>query len=53
MKTYFLIGNNIGIEVEAENALEAMQIAEDKLIQGLGGDLSFCNDEDRREYDEC
>jgi len=52
MKTYFMIGNNIGIEVQAENAQEAMEIAEDTLLQGLGGDINFCNEEDQREYEE-
>lgn len=52
MKTYFMIGNNIGIEVRANNALEAMQIAEETLLQGLGGDIEFLDEEDKREYEE-
>lgn len=52
MKTYFMIGHNIGIEVRANNAQEAMQIAEETLIQGLGGDIVFCDEEDRKEYED-
>jgi hypothetical protein len=52
MKDYFLVGNKIGISVYAENAQEAMEIAEAVLLQGLGGDISFCDEEDRREYEE-
>lgn len=51
-KTYFMIGNNIGIEVRANNAQEAMQIAEDTLLQGLGGDILFLDEEDRKEYED-
>ena len=50
MKTYFMVGNNIGIEVEAESASEAMRIAEETLLQGLGGSVEFTNEEDRNEY---
>lgn len=52
MKTYYMIGHNIGIEVRAKNANEAMEIAERILLQGLGGDICFCDEEDKREYDE-
>lgn len=52
MKTYYMIGNNIGIEVRADNAKEAMEIAESTLLQGLGGDISFCDEEDKKEYEE-
>ena len=52
MKTYFMVGNNIGIEVQAESASEAMQIAEGILIQGLGGSVDFTNEEDKREYEQ-
>ena len=52
MKTYFMIGNNIGIEVHANNAKEAMQEAENELLHGLGGDIIFCNEDDQREYEE-
>lgn len=51
-KTYFMIGNNIGIEVRANNAQEAMQIAEETLLQGLGGDILFLDEEDRQEYED-
>lgn len=52
MKSYSMIGNNIGIVVQAENALEAMQIAEDTLLQGWGGDIMFLDEEDKKEYEE-
>ena len=52
MKTYSMIGNNIGIEVRADNAQEAMEIAERTLLQGLGGDITFCDEEDEMEYEE-
>ena len=39
MKTYYMTGNNIGIEVVANNAQEAMKKAERTLLQGLGGDI--------------
>ena len=50
MKTYYMIGNNIGIEVLANNAQEAMKKAERTLLQGLGGDIEFCSQEDKNEY---
>ena len=52
MKIYNMIGHNIGIEVRANNAQEAMQIAEDTLLQGLGGDILFLDEEDRQEYED-
>jgi hypothetical protein len=52
MKSYFMIGNNIGIEIHANSAQEAIQEAESKLLQGLGGDITFCNEEDQQEYEE-
>lgn len=53
MKTYYMTGNNIGIEVLANNAQEAMKKAERTLtlLQGLGGDIEFCNQEDKNEYE--
>lgn len=51
MKTYYMIGNNIGIEVLANNAQEAMEAAERTLLQGLGGDIEFCRQEDQNEYE--
>ena len=52
MKAYFMIGNNIGIEIHANSAKEAMQEAENRLLYGLGGDITFCNEEDQNEYEE-
>lgn len=52
MKTYSMIGNNIGIEVRANNAQEAMEKAERTLLQGLGGDITFLDKEDEMEYEE-
>ena len=52
MKTYSMIGNNIGIEVRANNAQEAMAKAERTLLQGLGGDITFLDKEDEMEYEE-
>ena len=52
MKTYSMIGMNIGIEVEAENTEEAMQIAENMLLHGLGGYIQFTDMEDAKEYEE-
>ena len=49
MKTYYMTGNNIGIEVLAHNAQEAMKKAERTLLQGLGGDIEFCSQEDKNE----
>lgn len=51
MKTYLMIGTNIGIEVKAENAVEAKEIAERKLLCGLGGEIAFCSESDQREYE--
>lgn len=51
MKTYYMTGNNIGIEVLANNAQEAMKKAERTLLQGLGGDIEFCRQEDQNEYE--
>lgn len=53
MKTYYMTGNNIGIEVLANNAQEAMKEAERTLLQGLGGDIEFCRQEDQNEYESC
>ena len=37
MKTYSLIGKDIGIEVKANSKEEAIEKAEEILVQGLGG----------------
>lgn len=50
MKTYNMIGNNIGIEVRANNSQEAMEKAEAALLHGLGGDIIFLDEKDKREY---
>ena len=52
MKTYSLIGHNIGIEIEAENAVEAIEKAEQILLQGLGGCIEFTKEEDQEEYEK-
>ena len=46
-----MIGKDIGIVVYANNALEAMQKAENELLQGWGGSIEFCNENDQEEYD--
>lgn len=51
MKMYRMIGNNIGIEVTANSATEAKEIAEGKLLSGLGGEIVFCLEADKREYE--
>lgn len=51
MKTYSMIGNKIGIEVTANSAAEAKEIAEGKLLSGLGGEITFCLESDKREYE--
>ena len=35
MKTYYMTGNNIGIEVLAHNAQEAMKKAEKNIVTGI------------------
>ena len=50
MREYPMIGNNIGIVINADNATEAMEKAESILLQGFGGDISFCQEADQREY---
>ena len=52
MKAYFMLGNNIGIEIHANSAKEAMQEAENRLLCGLGGEVVFCNEDDQREFEE-
>lgn len=37
MKTYNLVGKDIGIEVKANSKEEAIEKAEEILLQGLGG----------------
>lgn len=51
MKTYYMTGNNIGIEVLANNAHEAMKKAEETLLQGLGGSVEFLDEKDKIEYE--
>ena len=51
MKSYSMIGNSIGIVVRANDAKEAMEIAERTLLQGYGGEISFCDTEDKEEYE--
>ena len=52
MKTYYLIGQSIGTVIEANNALEAVEKAEKELLQGCGGWIEFCNEEDEEEYNK-
>lgn len=52
MKTYNMLGIDIGIEIQAESTEEAMEKAREMFLQGLGGDFIFLNDEDRQEYEE-
>lgn len=51
MKAYCMIGIDIGIVVEAENAQEAKEKAEEILLQGWGGYIQFCDEEDEQEYE--
>lgn len=44
MKTYSLIGRNIGIEVVANSKEEAIEKAEEILLQGLGGYVECLNE---------
>lgn len=52
MKTYNMLGIDIGIQIQAENAEEAMEIAREEYLYGLGGDFVFLNEGDRQEYEE-
>lgn len=51
MKEYYMMGRDIGIVVCAENAQEAMEKAEETLMQGWGGYVEFLNKEDEEEYE--
>ena len=51
MKEYNMIGKDIGIVVMANNAHEAMNKAEETLLQGFGGSIEFLNEEDKTEYE--
>lgn len=51
MKEYSMIGRDIGIVVRAENAQEAMEKAEEILMQGWGGYIEFLDKEDEDEYE--
>ena len=52
MKTYNMVARDVGLEIQAENAEQAMEIAKEMILQGLGGYIEFCDEEDRQEYGE-
>lgn len=52
MKSYSMLGINIGIEIYAESAEQAMEIAREEYLYGLGGEFIFCNEEDKQELEE-
>lgn len=51
MKEYNMIGRDIGIVVMANNAHEAMNKAEEALLQGFGGSIEFLDEEDKTEFE--
>ena len=51
MKEYCMMGKDIGIVVNANNAQEAMEKAERELLQGWGGDIVFLDEKDQEEYE--
>ena len=52
MKTYNMIARDVGLVIEAENVAEAMEKAEEMMLQGWGGYIEFCDEEDIKEYGE-
>lgn len=52
MKTYSMLGIDIGIEIQAESVEQALEIAREQYLCGLGGDFRFLNEEDEQEYQE-
>ena len=50
MKEYNMIGKDIGIVIKANSAAEAMEKAENELLQGWGGYVVFLDEEDEEEY---
>lgn len=52
MKTYSMVGFDIGIEIQAESVAEAIEIARERYTCGLGGDFRFLDEEDEQEYQE-
>lgn len=51
MKEYCMMGKDIGIVVNANNAQEAMEKAERELLQGWGGYIVFLDEKDQEEYE--
>ena len=52
MKTYSMLGIDIGIEIQAESVEQAIEIAREQYLCGLGGDFKFLDEEDEQEYQE-
>ena len=50
MKEYNLIGRDIGIVVQADSLEEAIQKAEDILLQGYGGYIETLDEKVKLEY---
>ena len=52
MKIYNMLGIDIGIQIQAESAEEAMEIAREEYLYGLGGNFVFLDKEDKEEYEK-